>query len=128
MRIISSPAACLTLALFSVAATPAEPKPTAASNIATPRAESGTAASVKIPQITIDASVKPPVCRRYVPTGSRIATERCETQEESITAAQQTNQDLIRRDVEEMRALQQVREQVRAQALADALRRPAGGQ
>src|SRR5688572_7306633 len=30
-----------------------------------------------VKEVTLDPTVKPPVCRRYVPTGSRIATERC---------------------------------------------------
>ena len=45
----------------------------------TPTAEAVDSAAVK--EVTLDPTTKPPVCRRYVPTGSRIATEVCQSAE-----------------------------------------------
>lgn len=74
-------------------------------------------------EVRIDASAKLPECRRYVPTGSRIATTRCETPQDTLTPAQQAERDTLRRDINEMRALQALRDQARDQARAEALRR-----
>jgi hypothetical protein len=63
------------------------------------------------------------VCRRHVPTGSRIAEQRCESAATEPTAAERANRDILRRDVEAMRDLQMMREQARQSAMSDALRR-----
>jgi hypothetical protein len=78
-----------------------------------------------VKEVTLDPTVKPPVCRRYVPTGSRIATEVCQSAEvtDSMRAAER---DQARRDIDEMRMRQATRDAARAAAQAEALRRSAG--
>jgi len=128
MRLVWSTAAYLTILLASNAATAAEPQATAAANAPPALAEAETKQPRGMREVTIDPNTRDPVCRRYVPTGSRISTMRCVTPQESLTAAQQADHDTMRRDVAEMRALQAMREQARTQALADMLRRRGGGQ
>ncbi len=71
--------------------------------------------------ITIDPTAQRPVCKRVVPTGSRIAERRCETPQ---TAAQaEANRAVLRQDFEAMRDQQMLREQARQAAMAEALRR-----
>jgi hypothetical protein len=66
--------------------------------------------------ITIDPTVRRPVCKRFVPTGSRIAEQRCETPQ---TAAQaDANREVLRRDFQAMRDQQMLREQARQAAAA----------
>jgi len=91
----------------------AEPPP------ATPSAEAVDAPAVK--EVTLDPTTKPPVCRRYVPTGSRIATEVCQSAEvtDAVRAAER---DQTRRDIDEMRMRQATRDAARAAAQAEALR------
>jgi hypothetical protein len=72
---------------------------------------------------TIDPNVKEPVCRRYIPTGSRIATQRCEMAKDALSAKEQASRDVMRQDVADMRMQQQMRDQARAAAMADMLRR-----
>jgi len=72
-------------------------------------------------EVTLDPTAKPPVCRRYVPTGSRIASERCRSAE-SWDAARAAERGQIRHDIDEMR----IRQAARAAAQADALRRRVG--
>lgn len=79
-----------------------------------------TAAPAPLHEVTIDPNAKLPVCRRYVPTGSRIATKVCEVPSATPTAEQLANRDRTRRDFAEMRELQTLR---RTQAQAEALRR-----
>jgi hypothetical protein len=78
-----------------------------------------------VKEVTLDPTVKPPVCRRYVPTGSRIATEVCQSAEvaDSVRAAER---DQTRRDIDEMRMRQATRDAARAAAQAESLRRSAG--
>lgn len=78
-----------------------------------------------VKEVTLDPTVKPPVCRRYVPTGSRIATEVCHSAEvaDAVRAAER---DQTRRDIDEMRMRQATRDQARAAAQTEALRRRAG--
>jgi hypothetical protein len=78
-----------------------------------------------VKEITIDPTAKPPVCRRHVPTGSRIATKRCRSAE-SKNAASNAERDQMRRDINEMRMRQATRDQARAVAQAEALRQRAG--
>jgi hypothetical protein len=78
-----------------------------------------------VKEVTIDPTAKPPVCRRYVPTGSRIATERCQSAEVT-DAARTTERDQTRRDIDEMRMRQAARDQARSAAQAEALRQRAG--
>jgi len=74
-----------------------------------------------VKEVTLDPTAKPPVCRRYVPTGSRIASERCRSAE-SWDAARAAERGQIRHDIDEMR----IRQAARAAAQADALRRRVG--
>jgi hypothetical protein len=78
-----------------------------------------------IKEVTLDPTAKPPVCRRYVPTGSRIATERCQSAE-TTDAARTAERDQTRRDIDEMRMRQAARDQARSAAQAEALRQRAG--
>ena len=73
--------------------------------------------------VTIDPNARPPVCRRVVPTGSRIAEQRCETPKRGSTAADEANRTVLRRDIEALRDQQLMREQARQAAMAEALRR-----
>jgi hypothetical protein len=101
-----------------------EPPPAAATDAeAAPAAEANTVQPVK--EVTLDPAVKPPVCRRYVPTGSRIATEVCQSAEvaDTVRAAER---DQTRRDIDEMRMRQAMRDAARAAAQAEAMRRRAG--
>jgi hypothetical protein len=127
----------LALTLLATSAWPAEPEGPAP--VAAPTtAPAATAATAEPPaakpadavvEITIDPNAQTPVCRRYTPTGSRIATEVCEQPTAKISAAaEQANRDALRRDIEDMRAQQMVREQARQQAQADAMRRRMSGQ
>ena len=104
-------------AVTDVPAATAEPPP------ATPAPASVDAPAVK--EVTLDPTVKPPVCRRYVPTGSRIATEVCQSAEvtDDVRAAER---DQARRDIDEMRMRQATRDAASAAAQAEALRRSAG--
>jgi hypothetical protein len=76
-----------------------------------------------VTRTTIDPNVKEPVCRRHIPTGSRIATQRCEMPQDTLSAKEQASREVMRRDVADMRMQQQMRDQARAQAMAEALRR-----
>jgi hypothetical protein len=68
-----------------------------------------------VKEVTLDPTLKPPVCRRYVPTGSRISTERCQSAESS-DAARAAERGQTRRDIDEMRMRQAMRDQTRAAA------------
>jgi hypothetical protein len=103
--------ACACFAFFCRAG--ADPAP-ATPGVAEPGAES-------VKEITIDPNVKEPVCRRYTPTGSRIAKQRCESATANSTLG--AERDQLRRDIDEMRTRQLMRDQARAIALAEALRR-----
>jgi hypothetical protein len=83
-----------------------------------PGADAVSAPPVK--EITIDPNAKEPVCRRAAPTGSRIAKERCET---PAVAASSAEREQLRRDLDEMRTRAAMREQARAAAQLEALRR-----
>lgn len=113
-RIDALTASLLLIAMAGGAA--AEPgtsaTPTAVAESATP--------SAVLREVKIDPNAKPLVCRRYVPTGSRIATRVCEAPRDSLTATEQTDRDTLRREFAQMRELQTMR---RAQAQAEALRR-----
>jgi len=78
-----------------------------------------------VKEVTLDPTVKPPVCRRYVPTGSRIATEVCQSAEVA-DSARAAERDQTRRDIDEMRMRQATRDAARAAAQAESLRRSAG--
>ena len=78
-----------------------------------------------VKEVTLDPTAKPPICRRYVPTGSRIATERCQSAE-TDALANNAERDQMRRDIDEMRMRQAARDQARSAAQAEALRRRAG--
>jgi hypothetical protein len=108
----------------------AEPPPatdlpaiTAESPPVTPSAEAVDAPAVK--ELTLDPTTKPPVCRRYVPTGSRIATERCQSAE-AADAGRAAERGQTRRDIDEMRMRQAMRDQARTAAQAESLRQRAG--
>jgi hypothetical protein len=76
-----------------------------------------------VKEITIDPTVKEPACRRQAPTGSRIARQRCEP---PSTTASNAEREQLRRDLEEMRSREAMRDQARAAAELEALRRRAG--
>jgi hypothetical protein len=78
--------------------------------------------------VTIDPNARPPVCKRFTPTGSRIAEQRCETPKERSTAQDEANRTVLRRDIEAMREQQRMRDQARDAAMAEAMRRRAQGQ
>lgn len=91
-----------------------------------PQSTAGTGAADSVKEITLDPNAKEPVCRRYVPTGSRIAKQRCETPSAATTTADSAERDQLRRDIEEMRSRQLMLDQARALARAEALRRRTG--
>jgi hypothetical protein len=116
---------CLALVTLPCAGDPAEPPaaraPAPPAPPATVTAENKTPENVRI--VTIDPNARAPVCRRVVPTGSRIAERRCETPNRESTAAAEANRTILRRDFEAMRDQQMMREQARQAAMAEALRR-----
>ncbi|HSC16832.1 MAG TPA: hypothetical protein VLI71_17015 [Gammaproteobacteria bacterium] len=77
-----------------------------------------------VKEVTLDPTLKPPVCRRYAPTGSRISTERCQSAE-SWDAARAADRSQTHRDIDEMRMRQAMRDQQRA-AQTEAMRRRGG--
>jgi hypothetical protein len=107
----------------------AEPAPAAAAQPSPGEAPAETtdaaAPAQPVKEVTIDPTAKPPVCKRYVPTGSRIATERCQSAEVDDDA-RTAERDQTRRDIDEMRTRQAARDQARAAAQAEALRMRAG--
>ena len=129
------PALCLALITLPCVGDPAEPPAASAppprptdsppSPAAGKSSESKTPENVRI--VTIDPTLRPPVCRRFVPTGSRIAERRCEAPQREPTAADEANRAILRRDIEAMRDQQMMREQARAAAMAEAMRRRAQG-
>lgn len=78
-----------------------------------------------VKEVTLDPTAKPPVCRRYVPTGSRIATERCQSAEVA-DASRAAERDQTRRDIDELRLRQTTRDAARAAAQAEGLRQRMG--
>jgi hypothetical protein len=78
-----------------------------------------------VKEVILDPTTKPPVCQRYVPTGSRIATERCHSAEVG-DAARAAERDQMRRDIDELRMRQATRDAARDAAQAEALRRRMG--
>jgi hypothetical protein len=129
-------AASAWLALLAEASATADPPPAAAAPsaaaavpppVAVPAATAPPEADKTQPikEVTLDPTAKPPVCRRYVPTGSRIATERCQSAE-TMDAARAAERDQTRRDIDEMRMRQATRDQARAATQAEALRQRAG--
>jgi hypothetical protein len=98
---------------------PAQPRPTEVPAPAAPTTTASTPSNIRT--ITIDPTAPQPVCRRVVPTGSRIAERRCETPQ--TTAQAEANRAVLRRDFEAMRDQQMMREQARQAAMAEALRR-----
>ena len=86
-------------------------------------AESDQVPAVK--EVTLDPTAKPPVCRRYVPTGSRIATERCQSAEVA-DAGRAAERDQTRRDIDELRMRQATRDAARSAAQTAAMRQRMG--
>jgi hypothetical protein len=86
------------------------------------------AAAASVPEnvrtITLDPTARRPVCKRFVPTGSRIAERRCETP--PTTAQAEADRATLRRDFQAMRDQQMLRDQARQAASAEALRRRGG--
>jgi hypothetical protein len=106
--------AALTLPYYGHAADPPAAPPTQPG--ATPTTTATANAPENVRTITIDPTVRRPVCKRVVPTGSRIAEQRCETPQ---TAAQaEANREVLRRDFQAMRDQQMLREQARQAAAA----------
>lgn len=110
----------------STAELPATTDPPAAASELAPARSSAEADQVPaIKEITLDPTAKPPVCRRYVPTGSRIATERCQSAEVA-DAARAAERDQTRRDIDELRMRQTTRDAARAAEQAAAMRQRSG--
>jgi hypothetical protein len=120
-----SSAACLALVFSAAPASADEPEAGLAATNGPTAAEPEVAATPPraITRTTIDPNVKEPVCKRHIPTGSRIAERRCEMPADSLSTKEQASREILRRDVEDMRRQQQLRDQARNQAMADALRR-----
>jgi hypothetical protein len=123
------PALCLTLVTLPCLADPEPPAQSAQAPV--PPTDNATAEN-KTPEtvrtVTIDPNARPPVCRRVVPTGSRIAEQRCESPKERTTAADEANRAILRRDIEALRDQQMMRDQARQAAMVEAMRRRAQGQ
>ena len=130
------PALCLTLLTLPCVGDPAEPPassaPRSGAAKSPPPAAAGDRSEPKKPEnvriVTIDPNARPPVCRRVVPTGSRIAERRCEAPRRAPTVADEANRAILRRDIEAMRDRQMAREQARAGGMAEAMRRRSQGQ
>ncbi len=121
-RLAPRSVACIALAWLAAPALADEPPIAPAAN-APAATEPDAAAPQAITRTTIDPNVKTPLCKRHIPTGSRIATQRCEMPEDTLSAKEQASREVMRRDVTDMRMQQQMRDQARAQAMAEALRR-----
>jgi len=115
-------AACIALALMAGPALADDPEASPSTNAP---AAAGPETIVPNATTTIDPNVKEPVCRRYIPTGSRIATQRCEMPKDTLSAKEQASRDVMRQDIADMRTQQQMRDQARAAAMAEALSRRA---
>ena len=63
------------------------------------------------------------VCRREAPTGSRIMTKRCYSRVQRDTATTSRNDQLLQEQIDELRRSQLYREQERALARTQGLRR-----
>jgi len=107
----------------AVTAEPSSPSATEAdvAETAVDVVETDTGQLRSVKEVTLDPTTKPPVCHRYVPTGSRIATEVCQSAEVT-DAARAAERDQTRRDIDEMRMRQATRDAARAAAQAEALR------
>lgn len=131
MRVL--PLLCLALLGLPATSNAGDPPEAARPVAATPDAGAAQTAAEprKAPDrtITIDPNLRPPVCKRVVPTGSRIAEQRCESPaDRATTTADDANRAILRRDIEAMRDQQMLREQARQAAMAEAMRRRAAGQ
>ena len=113
-------AACIALALLAGPTLADDPEASPSTNAP---AAAEPEAIVPNATTTIDPNVKDPVCKRHFPTGSRIATQRCEMPKDTMSVKEQASRDVMRQDIAEMRMQQQLRDQARAAAMAEALRR-----
>jgi hypothetical protein len=116
--------AALTLPYYGHAADPPAAPPTgpdATSTTATTTATAATHAPANMRTITIDPTVRGPVCKRFVPTGSRIAEQRCAAPQ--TTAQAEAERATLRRDFQAMRDQQMLREQARQARQAAGARR-----
>jgi hypothetical protein len=80
--------------------------------------------SAQIREAPLAVPVEETQCRRYRPTGSHIASVRCEAKSATESPHARAARQLAKNDLEEMRRRQMAQELVRQQALADALRHP----
>jgi hypothetical protein len=71
----------------------------------------------EVREVAIESYEDVTTCRRYVPTGSRIATRDCSPPSDPLASEQ------AREDVESLRRTQMYQEQARQAAMAEALRR-----
>lgn len=117
--------AALTLPFYSHAGDPpatpsAEAKTTPAASTTTTAPAAATTAVTNTPEIartiTIDPNAPQPVCKRVVPTGSRIAERRCEAPQTEAQA--EANRAALRSDFQAMRDQQMLRDQARQAAAA----------
>jgi hypothetical protein len=109
-------------ALALCAAALADPSSKPAAPPAESRSATAAATPTKVTVVEIDQRVEDAtVCRREAPTGSRIITKRCYSKAERELAAADDRAEQERLD--ELRMLQLYRDQERAGARAEALRR-----
>jgi hypothetical protein len=113
--------AALTLPYYGHAADPPTAPPTQPSATPTTTAAPSATALKNVRTITVDPTVRRPVCKRFVPTGSRIAEQRCAAPQ--TTAQAEADRATQRRDFQAMRDQQMLRDQARQAAMAEALRR-----
>jgi hypothetical protein len=109
---------CLAMIALPCASNAAEPSPAPATALAP-----ASPAPENVQTVTLDPNERRPVCRRHVPTGSRIAEQRCEAAKREATASDRANHEIMRRDIDALRDQQMMREQARQAA---ALRRRGG--
>jgi len=108
-------------AIYGTAVAEPEPVPAQPSRESTPQAASSSNAktiAVSIVSLTDDT-----VCRREAPTGSRIMTKRCYSRVQRDTAIASRNDQLLQEQIDELRRSQLYREQERALARTQGLRR-----
>jgi hypothetical protein len=119
MMRIAAVATCY-VGLLTGAAMADPPSPPPAPSAAVLPSESDPTKPIK--QVALDPNAPYPVCRKVAPTGSRIKNEVCVTPNPD-DKAREAERAQIRRDMDEMRARQAMRDQARAHALAEAMRR-----
>ena len=93
--------------------------------IATAATAASTPTLANVQQVEMRTLTDDTECRRESPTGSRIAVMHCYST--AATANDEVNDDVLKRDIEEMRMRQFYQQQARDAALASMIRRAATG-